>query len=144
MEKATDEELVKHDAATHKHIEQVQAFMNMLIGVLHQSALDHDHSKFEEPERSAYAVTIPKLAGLSYGTEEHRAVLRQMQPAIRHHQEANSHHPEYHHGVAGDWKAASLRGGDDFKKTLEISLARFECDDQLSSIIKNTANMLEI
>jgi len=43
-----------------------------------------------------------------------------------------------------DWKAASLRGGDDFKKTLEISLARFECDDQLSSIIKNTANMLEI
>jgi len=46
MEKATDEELVKHDAATHKHIEQVQAFMNMLIGVLHQSALDHDHSKF--------------------------------------------------------------------------------------------------
>lgn len=155
MEKPTDEELAKHNAITIKHIEQVQGFMNMVIGTLRQRALDHDHSKFEEPERSAYAVTIPKLAGLSYGTEEHKDVLRQMKPAIRHHYQANKHHPEYHNGVAGmdlvdivemvaDWKAASLRGGDDFTKALEISLARFEIDDQLSSVIKNTAKLFEV
>lgn len=157
LRKPTEDELVKHDADTRKHIEQVATFLHTVIDALRQRAIDHDRSKLEEPERSAYAVVIPQLSGLEYGSEEHRKVLGMMKPAIRHHQQSNRHHPEYHGratGVAGmnlvdvvemvaDWKAASMRGGDDFKKSLKVSLKRFGIGDELASIIANTAELFD-
>lgn len=151
----TEDELVRHDTETRKHIEQVATFLNTFIGALRQRAIDHDRSKFEEPERSAYAVVIPKLAGLEYGSEEHRAVLSMMKPAVRHHQQSNRHHPEYHSkGLVGmdlvdvmemvaDWKAAALRSGGDFEKSLKVSLKRFGIEDPLASIIVNTAKLFD-
>lgn len=154
LRKPTDDELVKHDTETRKHIEQVATFLNTFIGALRQRAIDHDRSKFEEPERSAYAVVIPQLAGLEYGSEEHRKVLGMMKPAIRHHQQSNRHHPEYHHSVAGmdlvdvvemvaDWRAAAMRSGGDFDKSLKVSLKRFGIGDELASIIVNTSRLFE-
>lgn len=156
LRKPTEDELVKHDVDTRKHIEQVATFLHTVIDALRQRAIDHDRSKLEEPERSAYAVVIPQLAGLKYGTPEHRKVLGYMKPAIRHHQQANRHHPEYHRkGLAGmdlvdlaemvcDWRAAAMRSGDDFKKSLKVSLKRFGVGDELASIITNTAKLLEV
>lgn len=157
LRKPTEDELVKHDTDTRKHIEQVATFLSAFIGALRQRAIDHDRSKFEEPERSAYAVVIPKLAGLEYGSEEHKKVLGLMKPAIRHHQQSNRHHPEWHGratGVAGmdlvdvvemvaDWKAATIRSGGDFKKSLKVSLKRFGIGDELASVIANTAELFE-
>jgi hypothetical protein len=154
IRRPTEDELVKHDADTRLHIEQVATLLNVIINALRQRAIDHDRSKFEEPERSAYAVVIPKLAGLEYGSEEHRKVLGIMKPAIRHHQQSNRHHPEYHHSVAGmnlvdvvemaaDWRAATMRSGGDFDKSLKVSLKRFGIDDQLASIIINTSKLFE-
>jgi len=154
LRKPTEDELVKHDADTRKHIEQVATTLNVIINALRQRAIDHDRSKFEEPERSAYAVVIPQLAGLEYGSEEHRKVLAMMKPAVRHHQQSNRHHPEYHHSVAGmnlvdvmemaaDWRAAAIRSGSDFEKSLKVSLKRFNIGDELASIIINTAKLFD-
>jgi len=155
LRKPTDDELAKHDTDTKVHIGHVQGFMGRIIDAVRQAAIEHDKSKFEEPERSAYAVVIPKLAGLEYGSEEHRKVLGLMRPAIKHHQSVNRHHPEYHSkGLAGmdiidlaemvcDWKAASMRGGDDFEKSLKVSLKRFGIEEPLASIIANTAKRFE-
>lgn len=155
LRQPTGDELAKHDTETHKHIGHVQNFMGRIIDAVRQAAIAHDKSKFEEPERSAYAVVIPKLAGLEYGSEEHRRVLGLMRPAIKHHQSANRHHPEFHSkGLAGmdivdlaemvcDWKAAAMRGGDDFEKSLKVSLKRFNIEEPLASIIVNTAKLFE-
>ena len=159
LRKPTDEELVKHDEDTRMHIVNVRACLDRVTNALRQRGIDHDKSKLEEPERSAYAVVIPQLAGLKYGTPEHRKVLGHMKLAIRHHQQANRHHPEYHGratGVAGmdlidlvemvaDWKAASLRdGGTDFREGVKISAKRFGLSDELTSIIMNTAELFDV
>lgn len=155
MDKPTDEELARHDAETRKHKALVATFLGAMIDALRQRAIDHDDSKLVEPERSAYAVTIPKLKGLQYGTPEHRAVLGQMRPAIQHHQQSNRHHPEYHPRgtfdmnlvdlveMVADWRAAALRGGDDFRESMKVSAKRFGLSPELASIIVNTADLLD-
>lgn len=137
------------------HVSAVQRYIFRLVTELTYRADTHDASKLQEPELTFYATTIPNLAGLKYGTPEHKAVLAQMKPAIKHHQKVNRHHPEhYENGIAGmnlvdlceivaDWKAASIRSGDDFKKSLDISAKRFNLDPQLLSIIMNTAELFE-
>jgi len=37
----------------------------------------------------------PKLAGSTYGSEEYKAFLGQMKPALDHHYAVNDHHPEH-------------------------------------------------
>jgi hypothetical protein len=41
-----------------------------------------------------------------------------------------------------DWKAVSLEKRNDFEKSLEISIQRFEIEPQLASILRNTAKRL--
>ena len=157
MRKPTPEELAKHDADTRRHIEQVAMFLGWVITALRYRSVEHDESKFSDVERNAYAVVIPQLAGMKYGTPEHKAVLAQMKPAIAHHQAANRHHPEYHrNGVKGmdiidlvemaaDWKAASLRegSGTTFEEGVKISAKRFGLSEDLTSVILNTAKLFE-
>jgi hypothetical protein len=108
------------------------------------------------PEKEAFDELTPKLADLTYGSEEYRATLREMKPAIDHHYAHNSHHPEhYPNGIAGmnlldivemfcDWKAASLRHTNgDFRRSLEINRTRFNVSDQLASIFENSIRLVE-
>jgi arsenate reductase-like glutaredoxin family protein len=75
--------------------------------------------------------------------------------ALKHHYQANSHHPEYYEaGVAGmtlldllemlvDWKAATLRHTNgDLRRSLNINTERFHIDSQLKAILENTAMAL--
>lgn len=154
---ATDELIQASKKATQEHIAQVVVFIERMREVLEQRKGQHDVSKMQEPELSAYAVTVPKLAGLDYGTPEHRAVLRQMKPAIKHHYAANRHHPEFHDdGVDGmnlidvlemicDWKAAAIRSGspEKFRENVEKSIERFNISPQMGSVIRNTLDLLE-
>ena len=81
-----------------------------------------------------------------------------MNKALQHHYENNTHHPEYYeNGVSGmdifdviemlcDWVAACKRHDDgDVMRSLEINKNRFNLDNQLHQIFKNTfeRNILE-
>ncbi len=141
-------------ADTLRHSLRVGELVGQAIAELVRRSTRHDLSKTEPPEREAFDEHTPKLQGLTYGTDEYRAVLRQMKPAVQHHYEANRHHPEHFpDGVAGmtlvdlvemlaDWKAAGERHGANdigLRASLDIQRNRFGLSDQLHSILLNTA-----
>lgn len=141
---------------TYKHILMVQKFLNEAIQELMDRGRLHDASKLESPEREAFDEITPRLAGTTYGSDEYRATLREMKPAIDHHQQNNRHHPEYFvdrmHGMnlidlvemICDWKAASLRHNDgDIRRSVEINQERFGYSDDVKSILMNTVEWLE-
>lgn len=143
-------------ADTMAHIEKVGELLLKICDKLNHRRQIHDMSKLLPPEKEAYDQYTPLLAGLTYGSDEYRATLRQMKPAIEHHYAMNSHHPEHHKlGIAGmnlldlvemfcDWKAASLRHKDgDFRKSLAINKERFGISDQLATILENSVGLVE-
>ena len=148
---------------TRAHIDRVRDFMELAARDIDRRADDHDASKLEEPELSAFDEATPKLAQLEYGSDEYRQSLRDLGPALQHHFENNDHHPEhFENGVQGmslmalidmlcDWRAAServkQRTDDPAKvKTFAAGLAynqeRFGYSDELAGILLNTAREL--
>ena len=147
----------KYDSAqdTKQHIEKVGLYIDMVRGLLKLRADDHDASKLLSPEKECFDEITPLLKGTTYGSEEYRATLRKMKPAIDHHQKNNRHHPEFfENGINGmnlidliemvcDWKAASERHADgNIYRSLEINKERFGLSDQLTQILKNTVDWL--
>lgn len=142
---------------TLRHVETVRNFLNAVIRDLLNRQERHDQSKFQDPEVQAYEFMTERLRGLTYGSDEYRACLREMKPAIDHHYAANpSHHPEAHpHGIHDmnlidlvemlcDWKAASLRHADgDITKSIEINQNRFGYNDETRGFLERTAKWLE-
>lgn len=137
---------------TLKHSLRVGALMNALIHELVDRSVRHDLSKTEEPELAVFNEFTPKLKDLTYGSEEYKACLAAMRPALEHHYAVNAHHPEHHqHGIddmtlvdlaemLADWKAATERHTDgDLTKSLEIQRERFGISDQLLRVLANTA-----
>lgn len=88
--------------ATYQHIQTVQGIMLRAVGNLLQRAHVHDQSKLVSPELEVFDEFTPKLAGTTYGSDEYRANMAAMKPAIDHHNAANSHHPEHFIGTACD------------------------------------------
>jgi len=140
---------------TQKHILNVVALMNHMVGELLNRAGNHDQSKLENPELDYFVKHTHKLAASTYGSEEYNACLKELKPALDHHYAKNSHHPEHHkNGVndmtlldlvemIADWKSASLRHNDgNIRKSIEINGARFEMSQQLIRIFENTVKEL--
>lgn len=148
---------------TQAHIERVGDFIALALDNLWLRKERHDASKLVPPEVEAFDIATPKLAGLVYGSDEYRASLRELGPALQHHFEINDHHPEhYENGIRGmslmaliemvcDWRAAServaQRTDDPLKvKTFRDGLAhnqeRFGYSDELAEIIDNTCREL--
>jgi len=136
---------------TLEHIHKVGSFIGEIICALTRRARYHDASKLLPPEKEHFDRMTPLLAGVTYGTNEYREMLKALRPAIEHHNEFNSHHPEhYPDGIDGmdlvdlvemicDWKAASLRHDDgDIMRSLKINAERFEISPQLARILENT------
>ncbi len=135
------------------HIDRVQELIQTAINNLSRRAVNHDLSKLQEPEKSAFdRLKSLSLSGMAYGSEEYRACLRAEKPAIQHHYKANSHHPEfYENGVDGmslfdvlemllDWKAATerMKDGGDIHASLIHNTDRFKLSPQLAAILGNT------
>jgi hypothetical protein len=127
-----------------------------LIVEVVKEALDrstcHDRSKTEPPEVEVFDEFTPKLKNSTYGSAEYKGFLEAMGDGLKHHYEANRHHPEhFDNGVndmtlvdliemLADWKAATERHDDgDLAKSLEIQRERFGLSDQLVAILRNTA-----
>lgn len=139
---------------TKKHIAQVNENCDKFIALLKDQVLKHDASKLEDPEKPYFDEYSPELTGIEYGTPEYEESKRKIKPALDHHYAVNSHHPEfYKNGIAGmtlydllelwfDWNAAVKRNKNgDIMKSLEINKKRFKIDDQLASILENTARL---
>ena len=117
---------------------------------------DYDSRADTEPEKSFYDQWRPVLSAMQYNSPEYLAAIKQLQPAIQHHYEANSHHPEhYHNGIDGmtlldliemlvDWKAAIERKNSDeyVLANWERTKQRFQIEPQLAAIIENTVTEL--
>lgn len=151
-----EQNMAKYDSGfdTAKHRFMVQLYLNGLIKELINRGEKHDQSKIEDPEKTVFDVYTPKLAEMTYGSDEYIQCLKEMKDtALNHHYANNNHHPEhYANGVNDmdlvdviemicDWKAASKRHNDgNIQKSLELNKDRFHIDAQLYSILKNTVD----
>ena len=136
---------------TEDHINKVDGYIEDVILILGMRARDHDNSKLWSPEKECFDEITPLLKETTYGSDEYKATMDRMRPAIDHHHKNNRHHPEYFpNGINGmnlidliemicDWKAASERHADgDIYRSIEINKDRFGMSDQLTEIFKNT------
>lgn len=136
---------------TQKHIQRISYFLTNMIIELMNRMQGHDASKLLSPEKELFDLYTPKLKGSTYGSEEYKTFLKEMNEAINHHYSINRHHPEYHKdGIEGmnlidlmemicDWKAATERHTDgDIEKSILINKKRFNIPDQLVKILQNT------
>lgn len=143
---------------TYEHIGQVRRYLGDAIESLLVRAEEHDRSKVEEPELSIFNEYTPKLQELEYGSDEYKQALEDMGPALRHHYDHNSHHPEhYPEGIKGmslldlvemlcDWKAAGERHADggNLLRSIEQNQKRFGYSNELRQILENTARELRL
>lgn len=137
---------------TRKHIMMVERLMTQCGIILIAAGMDHDKSKLEPPEKENFDVYSEKLNGVTYGSDEYKQYLAEMEPALYHHYAANFHHPEhFHDGIEGmdlfyiiemlmDWIAASKRHADgNILQSIEINQKRFGYDDSFKRLLINTA-----
>lgn len=140
-----------YELELHEHVGKVRENMRHVIGELRQRAYIHDASKFTPAEFDTFERVSPKLRGTTFMSDEYKALLVELGPALQHHYKHNDHHPEhFENGVNDmdlfqffemlcDWKAAVEKHDDgDIYKSLEVNKGRFGISDQLYQIMKNT------
>jgi hypothetical protein len=138
-----------------EHQLNVSKFIGQVIDELKQRAENHDDSKLSSEEKPLFDKYTPMLKDLDYGSEEYQKCLDQLGPALKHHYENNSHHPENHQNgimdmtlidlieLLADWKAATLRhDSGDLEKSLKHNKDRFNIPDAICTILDNTAKEL--
>lgn len=143
--------VISANEQTRKHKARVSFYLHKVVRLLLDRADVHDDSKMEDPEVAIFAEYTPKLAGLTYGSDEYNAALKEMQVALAHHYAKNRHHPEHFpDGIKGmtfidsiealcDWKAASERHDDgNIRKSIEHNTERFDIPPTLAAIFHNT------
>lgn len=145
------------NAETMRHILTIRALLLEAMRELINRADAHDVSKLGPPEVDTFTKYTDTLKGLTYGSDEYKQCLKEMQPALDNHYKHNAHHPEHHaNGVHDmdlfdvlemliDWKAATLRHANgDINKSVEINEKRFNMPPFLVQLLKNTLPKLEI
>ena len=141
---------------TSQHIRKVQGNLFIFITHLLNRAEHHDDSKLVEPELKYFAEHTHRLAGLTFGTEEYKQSLKDIQPALKHHYAHNRHHPEhFKNGVNGmnlidlcemlcDWRASADRQDDgNVRQSLSVCADRFGLSPQLVEILENTLELID-
>lgn len=142
---------------TMRHILTVRSLLADCASELLRLGRIHDASKLGPPELEAFTEFTPRLAQVTYGSDEYRECMDAMRPAIEHHYKMNPHHPEYHEdGILGmdlfdllemlcDWKAAGLRHSDgDLRRSLEINTKRHEIPEALAQVLRNTLATIDL
>lgn len=150
----TEEKLCNYE--TIKHIQYVSKLLNGFATELILRGQVHDQSKLASPEVELFAIVTPKLANCKYGSEEYQKYLEEIRPALEHHYNNNSHHPQfYKNGIDDmslldiiemfcDWYAAGKRHNNgNIRHSLDINKKRFNMSDQLVNIMENTIDFVE-
>ena len=141
---------------TQQHIENVRKYLRFFTDRLTTRGVEHDKSKLEPPEVELFAQQTEDLKNLEYGSEEYKASLDALKPALEHHYAVNRHHPQFHKAgindmnlidileMLCDWKASSERNKNgNLLKSIETNAKRFGISNQLLQILINTARLLE-
>jgi len=130
------------------HQTLVKQFLYEFAAALMKRADGHDQSKLQEPEKSMYDQWKPVLSELSFGSDAYKKALAQMGVGLKHHYEANRHHPEhFSNGIDGmnladvvemfcDWLAVAMA-----KKSyipFEVLRAKYDLSAQLAQILFNS------
>lgn len=140
---------------TLKHKIRINELITRFAEELEDRSTKHDSSKLSEPEKSCFDNVSFKLSSLEYGSDEYNQSLAELKPALDHHYQNNSHHPEhYENGIEGmdlfdlvemffDWKSSAERHetGDVFD-SIRINQKKHQMSEQLVSIFLNTARNL--
>lgn len=138
---------------TLEHKWLVSHYISLIVKELLDRAEKHDNSKMEPGEVEYFDKLTPMVNSVTYGSDEYKAFLETLRPALAHHYSLNRHHPEHHKGgIEGmdlvdlvemlcDWKASTLRQQDgDILASIDKNQSRFKYGDELSKILVNTAN----
>lgn len=141
---------------TLRHIETVRNYLNCIIKEILNRQENHDQTKLQSPEVEIFDIYTDKLRNITYGSDEYKNCMKEMEVAINHHNCINRHHPEHFlNGIKDmnivdiiemlcDWKAASLRHNDgNILKSIDLNQQRFGYSDELKQILKNTAMWLD-
>jgi hypothetical protein len=138
---------------TQKHIDLVNENGKKFCDKFLERLTHHDASKLEEPERKYFDKGTPQLKNSTYGDKSYDDAKERIKPGLEHHYAENDHHPEHFgkQGISGmnlyqllemwiDWTAAVKRHADgNIFNSLMYNRDRFHIDDQLFSILLNTA-----
>lgn len=141
--------------ATEQHIDRVRQLMGDVCGNLSHRATVHDFSKTIPPEKEMFDGVSSALRGLTYGSDEYKRQLKDvLGPALKHHYEHNSHHPEHWGSIRrmslldqlemlADWKAAGERHADgSLERSFEINRDRFKIpNDQYFQLVKTAKEL---
>lgn len=141
---------------TIEHINLVRKYIRFFTDKLTDRGEKHDASKLTEDELPYFAEHTDKLNEIEYGSEEYKAELEALKPALEHHYASNTHHPEhFQNGIEDmtlwdivemfcDWKASTKRQRTgNILKSIDINAERFNIEPQLKQILINTAKMME-
>jgi len=141
---------------TQKHIEKVRKYIRFMTDKMTDRGINHDASKLESPEVDLFAKYTKILSSLEYDSDEYKASLEALKPALDHHYATNRHHPEHFaNGINDmtlidivemlcDWKAATHRmNNGNLLKSIEQNAERFHIEGQLKEILINTARMID-
>jgi len=146
--------------ATASHINDVNGVLLHFAAALAERGHRHDASKLDEPELSIMAQSLPKMRATTYGSDEYKAELKAIEPALQHHYANNHHHPEHFSRDAphplremtlidllemlADWVAATKRhDGGDIDKSLIHNRERFGIEDPLYRVLENTIRAMK-
>jgi len=153
------------EADTRKHIARVGKYLGDVIHKLLFRQTQHDESKLSKEEKPTFDKFTNKLAKSTYNSPKYKQFLIDMQPALEHHYKTNRHHPEHFLDSTGigftsglhdmnlidiiemlcDWKAATERHNNgDIYVSIEKNQDRFGYNDELKSILINTAKYLNM
>lgn len=139
---------------TTKHKMWVAWYLFGACVALFKRAVTHDLTKYSKFEAPYFERALPTLRNLEYGSDEYRAAIKSLGPALNHHYDNNSHHPEYYSSDFGisamspldhiemlcDWKAAGKRHKTgDMKKSLKINRGRFNAAMSLHNALERDA-----
>lgn len=143
--------------STQEHVEFVRSLLNKICDKLIERGQTHDSSKLLPPEIDYFVKYTPILASLQYGSKEYAETLENMKPALEHHYANSRHHSEHFpDGINGmnlvdivemlcDWYAAAKRNkSGNILKSISVNKERYGMSDDLTNILKNTADMLEL
>lgn len=118
--------------------------------------LKHDLSKFGPHEFFHFSTGVVKLGGLEFGSPEYKVECDKIRPALDHHYQWNSHHPQHYKNkyrdmsaidkieMCADWAASVLRTKNgNFTKSIAINQKKFSINKYDIRWIEDLGKFLE-
>jgi len=149
-------DIMDWEIETKEHIYNVKKLLTFFITEIEKREWQHDLSKLEKKESEYFKKYTSKLKNTTYGSKKYNQYLKELKPALDHHYKNNRHHPEhFKNGIRNmnlidiiemfcDWYAATKRHEDgDIIKSIEYNKKRFNYNELLEKIFKNTIKEIE-